>query len=216
VNNDTHRQNKSDSNPDNTRKQPALESRHARLAKITFVADDRSFKGRLRKHLRNPPMRTVFLLVLIAIAIPSIIISPKVSTVAKSNWSDVQQARERHFVNVTAASWVYPFLRRQAERMQEADVPIEWRGISFINGPCLAEHMKQLPVGKYAYAIETACGTLHEVQMKYAADCANTSTCNIPEEAVFELQVVLDRLKVAFSDANLVQPAGDDQGQVRD
>jgi hypothetical protein len=33
---------------------------------------------------------------------------------------------------------------------------------------------------------------------------------------VFELQIVLDRLKVAFSDANLVQPATDDQGQIRD
>jgi hypothetical protein len=160
-------------------------------------------------------MRTIFLLVILAIAIPSAIVYPHISTVAKSNWSDVQQARERHFVNVTAASWIYPFLRRQAVRMQEADVPIEWRGISFINGPCLADHMDQLPVGKYAYAIETACGSLHETQVKYAANCANTSTCNIPEEAIFELQIVLDRLRVAFSDANLVQPAGDDQGQIR-
>ena len=216
MNNETQHQKKSDSKPENSQRATVFKSRHARLAKITFVEDDHSFKGRMRKHLRNPPMRTVILLVILAILIPSALFYPRVSTVAKSNWSDVQQARERHFVNVTAASWIYPFLRRHAVRMQEADVPIEWRGISFINGPCFAEHMEQLPVGKYTYAIETACGSLHETQMKYADDCSSTSTCNIPEEAIFELQIVLDRLKVAFSDANLVQPAGDDQGQIRD
>lgn len=191
-------------------------NRHPGLAGIVYVEDDRSFRGRVRKHLRNPPMRTVFLIVFIVFAIPLAIVYPKVSNVAKENWSDVQLSRERHFVNVTAASWIYPFLRRQVQRMQEADVPAEWRGMSFTNGPCLPEHMSQLPTGKYAYAIETACMNLDEIQMKYALDCAQTSACNIPEQALVELQIVLDRLKVAFSDANLVQPATDDQGQILD
>ena len=190
--------------------------RHPGMTGIVFVEDDTSFKGRLRKHLRNPPMRSVFLIVLLVFAIPVAIAYPKVSNVAQENWSDVQQARERHFVNVTAASWIYPFLRRQAVRMQEADVPAEWLSVRFTNGPCLAEHMTQLPGGKYAYAIESACGLLDEIQMKYAPECTQTSACNIPEAAVVELQIVLDRLKVAFSDANLVQPATDDQGQIRD
>ena len=98
--------------------------------------------------------------------------------------------------------------------MQAADVPIEWRGVSFTNGACLAEHMDQLPAGKYSYAIRTACETLHTVQTTYAADCAETSACDIPRQAVVELQVVPDRLKVAFSDANFVQPYPDDLGQV--
>ncbi|MDP6666064.1 MAG: hypothetical protein QF357_01550 [Dehalococcoidia bacterium] len=190
--------------------------RHPGLAPITYAADDNSFKGRLRRHFRNPPMRTVIVIVLLAMAIPIAIAYPRVSDVARENWSDVQLSRERHFVNVTAASWIYPFLKRQAERMQEADIPIEWRGISFTNGPCLAEHMDQLPVGKYGYAIRIACESLHTIQTNYAADCAETSSCHIPEQAVFELQGVLDRLKVAFSDANLVQPYPEDAGQLRD
>jgi hypothetical protein len=183
---------------------------------IVYVDDDRSIRGRLRKHLRNPPMRTVFLIVFIVFAIPIVIAYPRVSNVAQENWSSVQQSRERHFVNVTAASWIYPFLRRQVHKMMEADVPGEWRSVSFRNGPCLPEHMTQLPPGKYAYAIETACVTLDEIQTKYAPDCAQTSACSIPEEAIVDLQIVLDRLKVAFSDANLVLPPTDDQGQIRD
>ena len=48
--------------------------------------------------------------------------------------------------------------------------------------------------------------------MKYSPECTQTSACNIPEEAVVDLQIVLDRLKVAFSDANLVRLATDDEG----
>lgn len=160
-------------------------------------------------------MRTVFLIVFVIIAVPSLIVMPKVTSVARENWANVQLARERHFLNVTAASWIYPFLRRQAERMQEAEIPIEWRGVSFQNGPCFPEHMEQLPTGKYSYAIQTACKSLHEIQTKYVADCATTANCNIPESAVVELQIVLDRLKVAFSDANLVQEVEGDGGQSR-
>ena len=131
------------------------------MSEITFIGDDRSLRGRIRQHLRNPPMRTIFLIVLIVSAIPFAIIYPKVSKVAQDNWKVVELSRERHFVNVTAASWIYPFLRLQAVRMQNAEVPIEWRGISFKHGPCLNEHMSQLPVGKYAYAIETAVSYTH-------------------------------------------------------
>jgi hypothetical protein len=186
------------------------------MASLAYADEAHGFKANLRRHLRNPPMRTVLLLIVIAVAIPTAIVYPKVSNVVQGNWSDVQEARERHFVNVTAASWIYPFLRRQAEKMQQADVPAEWRSVSFTNGPCFAGNLVQLPGGKYAYAIETACSSLDEIQFKYVTDCATTAACNIPEEAVFELQIVLDRLKVAFSDANLVQPATDDQGQIRD
>ncbi|MBT3554514.1 MAG: hypothetical protein HN926_08810 [Chloroflexi bacterium] len=47
--------------------------------------------------------------------------------------------------------------------MQEADVPAEWLSVRFKNGPCLAEHMTQLPGCKYAYAIESACWLLDEI-----------------------------------------------------
>lgn len=192
---------------------PAFLTRHPGLSGIVFVEDDHSFRGRVRKHLRNPPMRTIFLIALIVIAIPVAIVYPKVSGMAQENWSNVQQARERHFVNVTAASWIAPYLRRQAKRMQEADVPNEWHSISFRHGPCLPDHMTQLPAGKYAYAIENACATLDEIQVRYASECAQTRACNIPEEAIVDLEIVLDRLKIAFSDANLVQPVSGDQGQ---
>ena len=76
--------------------------------------------------------------------------------------------------------------------------------------------MDQLAAGKYSYAIRTACESLDTIQTTYAADCAETSACHIPGQAVIELQGVLDRLKVAFSDANLVEPYPDDLGQVRD
>ncbi|MDG0866806.1 hypothetical protein [Candidatus Lucifugimonas marina] len=205
----------SDKRSEPDRAKNGFEKRHPGMGKIVFVNDDTSFQGRVRKHLRNPPMRTALLIVFIVFAIPIAIAYPRVSGVAQENWSNVQKARERHFVNVTAASWIYPFLRRQAVRMQDAEVPIEWRGVSFEYGPCFPEHMDQLPTGKYSYAIETACKSLHEIQTKYSDDCAQTSKCNIPDEAKVELQIVLDRLKVAFSDANLVQPVTDDQGQIR-
>ena len=188
--------------------------RHPGLARIADAVEDNSLKSRLRRHLRNPPLRTVILIAFLVVAIPAGIAYPKVSSVVKENWSDVQLTRERHFVNVTAASWIYPYLRRQAERMQTAVVPIEWRGVSFTNGACFAEHMDQLPPGKYAYAIKTACESLDTIQMTYAADCAETAACDIPGQAVIELQGVFDRLRVAFSAANLVQPYPDDPGQV--
>lgn len=189
--------------------------KHPGLAEITFVGDDRPLRGRIRQHLRNPPMRTIFLIALVVASIPIYIVYPKVSKVAQENWSVVELRRERHFVNVTAASWIYPFLRMQATRMQSAEVPIEWRGVSFKHGPCLPEHMSQLPVGKYAYAIETACKNLDKIQMTYASDCAQTSDCIIPNEAVVELQIVLDRLKVAFSDAGFGIQV-DDQEQIHE
>ena len=187
---------------------------HPHLAEIVYVTDDPTLGGRVRRHLRNPSIITILLIVLVVLAIPSAIAYPRVSSVAKENWSDVQQSRQRQFVNVTAASWIFPYLRRQAERMKTADVPIEWRGTSFTNGACLAEHMDQLPVGKYGYAIRIACESLHTIQMTYAADCAETSACHIPAQAVVELQDVMERLRVAFSDANLVQPYPDDLGQI--
>ena len=51
--------------------------------------------------------------------------------------------------------------------------------------------------------------------MTYASDCAETSKCIISNEAVVELQIVLDRLKVAFSDAGFGIQA-DDQEQIRE
>ena len=100
--------------------------------------------------------------------------------------------------------------------MQTATVPSEWRGVSFQNGPCLPEHMEQLPSGKYTYAIETACNSLDTIQTTYAPDCAETAACDIPDQAVIELQAVLDRLRVAFSDANLVDRYPENAGQLRD
>tara|TARA_A100001037_G_scaffold306657_1_gene353720 strand:+ start:6332 stop:6952 length:621 start_codon:yes stop_codon:yes gene_type:complete len=204
------------STDDGNPRKSQFQKRHPGLTGIVYIDDDQSFRARARRHLRNPPMRTIALIVFAIVAIPSILIYPRVSGIANENWSNLQLARERHFVNVTAASWIYPFLRRQAHRMQEAELPNEWRSVSFQHGPCLPSHMDQLPVGKYSYAIEQACLRLDEIQMKYAADCATTADCNIREEAVLDLQVVLDRLRVAFSDANLAPLTSDDHGQVRD
>ncbi|GIT17472.1 MAG: hypothetical protein CM1200mP39_02780 [Dehalococcoidia bacterium] len=81
------------------------------MGKITFIGDDRSLRGRIGQHLRNPPMRTIFLIALIVASIPFAIIYPKVSKVAQDNWKVVELSRERHFVNVTAASWIYPFFK---------------------------------------------------------------------------------------------------------
>ena len=72
-----HTSDKSDHARDDFRK------RHPRLSEITFIGDDRSLRGRIRQHLRNPPMRTIFLIVLIVSAIPFAIIYPKVSKVAQ-------------------------------------------------------------------------------------------------------------------------------------
>ena len=185
------------------------------FSKIIYLEDDPSFCGRIRKHLRNPPMRTVVSIVFVIFAVPVLLAYPRVSGVAKENWGNVQQARERHFVNVTAASWIYPFLRRHAHRMQTAQFPNEWRSISFKHGPCLPSHMDQLPTGKYSYAVEQACISLDKIQANYAGYCYTVSTCDIPGEAVEALQVVLDRLRFAFSDANLAPLVTDEQGQNR-
>ena len=84
---------------DNRRQKPGsrnldqkFSDRHPGLVGIVFVEDDTSFKGRLRKHLRNPPMRTVFLIVVLVFVIPVAIAYSKVSNVAQEKWRDVQQA----------------------------------------------------------------------------------------------------------------------------
>lgn len=44
--------------------------RHPGLARITYAVDDKSLMSRLRRHLQNPPLRTVILIAFIVLAIP--------------------------------------------------------------------------------------------------------------------------------------------------
>ena len=189
-----------------------------RLQSVSDYLPDKapSHWARLRRAIRNPSMLTAVLMALLVIAIPAGVLGPRILTRGIEGYQESQRRQERQFVNVTAASWIYPWLRRNAENMRDANRPIEWRAVSFANhGPCNAKNLSQLPVGKYSFAVSSACNELDRIQLQYAADCALPGQCSVPEEAREGLQIVLDRLRVGFSDAGLVDdydnPAAEEQ-----
>lgn len=186
-------------NPDN---QSTDAKRHSldKLGPVDFGDTDGTY-SRLRRQLRNPSLLTFIILTIIALSVPAAILFPSFYSGAKEGIVLIRREPVTHFLQASTPSWINPYLQRQISTMQNAELPIEWRGVSFVHGPCFEQNLQQLPAGKYSDGIARACADLHEIQMSYASSCATTNNCNIPTVAVERLQAVRTDLIEVFSDA---------------
>ncbi len=171
-----------------------------KLGPVNFGDRDNIFV-RLRRQLRNPSLLTFIIVCIVILSIPVAIAFPGFYEGAQEGIVRIRQEPVTYFLKSSTPSWINPFLQRHISRMQNAEIPVEWHGVSFQHGPCFPGNLSQLPEGKYSDAVVNACGDLHKIQADYAVDCATTRNCNIPPVAVTRLQQVSDDLIFAFSDA---------------
>ncbi len=171
-----------------------------KLGPVDFGDEDSVF-ARLRRQLRNPSILTFIIVCIVVLTIPVAIAFPGFYKGAQEGIVRIRQEPVTYFLKASTPSWINPYLQRHISKMQNAEVPVEWHGVSFQHGPCFGGNLSQLPDGKYSDAIVKACGDLHDIQSEYAGDCATTGNCNIPPVAVDRLQQVSEDLRIAFSDA---------------
>lgn len=171
----------------------------------TLVSSD-TRTGRLRQTLRNPSVPVTILLVLLALVIPAAFFGPGIVRRASEGYRETQRLRASPPIAPAPGTWINPFLRDKAERMMHATSPMDWRAVNFQTGPCHPENLSQLPDDKWSAAIVTSCGRLDDIQRAYAADCAETDACALPDKARQELQRVIDYLVAEFDDAGVVVP----------
>lgn len=170
-----------------------------------------SRSARLRRELRNPSMITV---ILIAVAVVGIISAPFapgwVSTTRASIESLAKEDEIReasiNSASVVIPSQITPWLAAQTNKMIKAEGPLDWQVVSFRRGPCAEENLVQLPAGKYATAIATACDDLNDIQQRYSGDCFLAASCNVSDGAKQEITATMDHVWDAFSDAGFVLP----------
>ena len=180
---------------------------------------DESKMARLRRELRNPSMLTIGIIVVAILAIPAALLVPSwVQTTRDSlqRRADADAQREQIIVSasVLVPSQIVPWMLNEIEQMEGATNPSTWNEVDFTQGPCNATNLSQLPVGKYADAIATACADLNETQTEYARTCVSVATCAIPEEGLAELAAVRTGLVDAFSDAGFVLEYQDEEEDV--
>jgi hypothetical protein len=168
-----------------------------------------SLGPQMRQRLRNPSGKFALVVGLIALAIIGGALTP-IIMVGIDNYQEVSRLRQREFAQPPGA-WVRPWLVDKARIMIDAQQPIHWRPTDFVFGPCHAENISLLPNKEFREAIQYSCGEFHRIQMAYAADCASTNNCLIPESAKLELRAVIAVLDDAFDEAGFVQPVVEEQ-----
>lgn len=172
----------------------------------TLVTPEQSRLGRFRQAVRNPSIGQVILAVFVMIAIPAAIFGPGIYRNASDGLADINQRQQTPSIAPAPGTWINPWLRDKAAVMMGATLPIHWRIANFESGPCHPRNLSLLPKDKWSAAIVNACGQMQSIQVRYAASCAETSACVVPEDARRELQGVVDYLVTEFDDAGMVQP----------
>ena len=122
--------------------------------------------------------------------------------------SKKKEIMEASMSSITAIipSQISPWLATQADRMINAEGPLDWQAVSFRSGACDADNLSQLPDGKYSTSIRVACVELDRIQQLYSGNCFLASTCKVPEIAKDEIGAAMDTVWLAFSDAGFVLP----------
>ncbi len=166
--------------------------------------------ARLRRELRNPSLLTVAIIIFLVLAIPAAVILPGVIDTASTNLAERNERQRQRVENllpeaVVLPAQVTPWLFSRIRIMQEADTRDEWFIADFKQGACNPGNLAQFPSGQYTTAIFRACSDLDRIQQKFGDDCT-VEACDLPEEAVIELDGAAIRLVDAFSDANFALP----------
>jgi hypothetical protein len=178
-----------------------------------------SRSARFKRELRNPSLLTVFIIGTIAAVVILAPFAPGWVSTAQGSFKAMAQAKDlgnagRSSITVIIPSQITPWLSIQARTMINAEGPLEWRVVSFRNGPCNSGNLSQLPAGKYTSAIAQACVDLDDIQQRYSGKCFLASDCNVPEVAKDEIRLAMDTVWDAFSDAGFVLPYTEEEQQV--
>ncbi|GIT58086.1 MAG: hypothetical protein EGP07_02840 [SAR202 cluster bacterium] len=173
--------------------------------------NETTFLARFRRELRNPSMLTVFLIVISFLVIvlapfaPKWVITTQDSLEAISEQKKIDQQSMGSFTAIVP-SQIAPWMAQQASTMSSATGPLEWKVVSFRTGPCDLENLSQLPDGKYSDAIVEVCGELDRIQQHYSGNCFLATDCNVPAIAKEEIEIAMQIVWDAFSDAGFVLP----------
>lgn len=173
--------------------------------------NDTSKMARFRRELRNPSMMTIILIVVVVSVVifgpfvPGWVSTTQGSFEAIAKTKDINESSMKS-LGAIVPSQIAPWMSTQVNTMIAAEGPLDWQVVSFRQGPCDPENLVQLPDSKYSTAIATACNDIDDIQQLYSGKCFLASDCNVPDEAVTELKLAMDRVWEAFSDAGFVLP----------
>lgn len=156
-------------------------------------------------------MITVILIVVGALTVILAPFAPKWVDTARGSFDAIAQQKAMQEASLSplgaiVPSQIAPWMNTQANTMKNATGPLEWKVVSFRNGPCNPGNLSQLPDSKYSTAIGAACVSLDDIQQRYSGTCFLASNCNIPEAAKEEIAGAMNIVWDAFSDAGFVLP----------
>ena len=183
-----------------------------------FFENDKSRYARFRRELRNPSILTVIILVTVLVAIVSAPFAPTWVRTTQEGFSSIAAQKDLQEASMSSVaaivpSQITPWMATNTLTMIEAEGPLDWRVVSFRDGPCNPGNLIQLPKGKYADAIEQGCRSFDDIQQRYSGDCFLASVCNVREKAKEEINQAMDVVWEAFSDAGFVLPYSDIEEQ---
>ena len=156
-------------------------------------------------------MITVILIVVGVLTVVLAPFAPKWVTTAQDSFDSMSQQKAIQEASMSSLgaivpSQIAPWMNIQANTMANATGPLEWKVVSFRNGPCNPGNLSQLPDSKYSTAIGEACVSLDDIQQRYSGDCFLASDCTVPDAAKEEITGAMSIVWDAFSDAGFVLP----------
>lgn len=170
---------------------------------------DNSLPERIKRELLSPSKRTVLIFVVVIV----LAVSPFIAGLIDTAQDGIGEVTADHDLNENMAASVgdleddkiAPWLVSQAEIMRAATTPLQWEIGNFYYGNCSTENIGEMPAGAYRDAIDSACGSLADIQGKYGRDCYIAANCEVKQSTKDELTVVIDKLWAAHGEAGYVR-----------
>lgn len=167
-----------------------------------------SRKRTWRQRLRNPTVPFVLTVLAIFLLIVVGAVGPFIYRRGVEGYTALRALDRREFQE-PPETWIRPWLVTRIERMREAEQPGQWYPTDFVHEACAEDWIGILPTEKYRVAIRSACTDLRRIQADYAWGCT-AEKCQVPTEAIAELDEVRRRLDKAYEGAFTPVPANDE------
>jgi len=167
--------------------------------------------GHIRRIFRNPTNIQVFIGIILLSCLLAVTIGPSIYKRAETGIEEVyKQKNSREFSgDIEVEVWLYSWVRTGVINMIHARGPAQWRAADWSKG-CFSRRFTDWNA-IYQTAIQEACADIAEVQKTFDSSCLTIEKCDIPPEALSELELILDRLHAVFSQANFVLPYESDE-----
>ena len=170
---------------------------------MTFeYEEDNSLSERIRRELRNPSMRKIFISIVVVIAVVSAPFAPGWISSTKSGINEVTadhdlQTSSRLPNDDLTDEQISPYLIEKAETMRDATGPFQWEIVNFRFGPCDPDALAAHSDGAFRTALTDSCTSLADIQGRYQRDCYIAASCNVSDEAKNGLNAVIAVLQKA-------------------